>query len=528
MVQAERETLATPPARPPVPAVAAERHRDWRIVALHTLGCVLAALACRWGGLAESLWVDELHTAWAAVGPASDLPRRAALGNQSPFYFGLQWLLVQWLGPHELALRGTSLVCGLGLVVGVHLLVYRGTRRLAWANLSGMLVAVDSHCIFYSIEARPYAAVQLVALLHFVLFVRWLGGDLSWRVRMGHVVTGWLLFWLHYTAGLTFLAEAVALLGYAAGSRAGRRRLMAGGAQLGLVALGCAPALPHLFAIAGRGSVWSAFGAAGSPWRMLDALHGGWYVLIPGLLCFLDTAFQQLILKPPDAQAELRLRPRRLYVVWWVVPVTTAWSVARGQWLPIFVGRYLASATAAPIVLAGLFGGGMKSRTLRGAAFLALVISAAYVNKVPQLVQAGLVPTPRNEDWRGVAAELNAHRTAAQANFPVFVRSGLVEADDPNWQGPERAEYLTYPLRALYPLNSPVELIPLSNSSDFELTPEQQSQVQAAGGLWLVVRGPPSRADAYAQRFQQLMTGTWQSTDFSGQGRVQLRRLQRD
>src|SRR5688500_20002269 len=80
------------------------------IVAIIGLGAVLRLWQAR-----ESLWLDELHTAWCALGTPSQITPRAMAGNQSPLFFWLEWLLVRALGASELVLRLPSLVAGIGL-----------------------------------------------------------------------------------------------------------------------------------------------------------------------------------------------------------------------------------------------------------------------------------------------------------------------------------------------------------------------------------------------------------------------------
>ena len=70
------------------------------------------AAALRFWQAGESLWLDELHTAWCAHGSLSEVAQRAAIGNQSALFFWLEWLLVRIFGENELALRLPSLIAG--------------------------------------------------------------------------------------------------------------------------------------------------------------------------------------------------------------------------------------------------------------------------------------------------------------------------------------------------------------------------------------------------------------------------------
>ncbi len=88
---------------------------------------VLAVLALllRAAGVFESLWLDELHTAWAAWAGWTEVAPRAAIGNQTPLYFWLCKAQLLALGPSEWSLRLGSLTAGVALPP----LLYAFTRR---------------------------------------------------------------------------------------------------------------------------------------------------------------------------------------------------------------------------------------------------------------------------------------------------------------------------------------------------------------------------------------------------------------
>jgi len=191
----------------------------------------------------ESLWLDELHTAWVVADGAQQLAPRAAVGNQSPAYFALVWSLTKLAGASECCLRLPSVLAGVALVVSVYLVVARWTACSSAGLLAALLVAIDPNCVFYGQEARSYALVQLVGLLHVVLFGRlvWrpmaaknvgtngshgtegtgagreapflrasrVSEELGFTSRLAWIATGVLLFYLHYTAILLVAAEVV-------------------------------------------------------------------------------------------------------------------------------------------------------------------------------------------------------------------------------------------------------------------------------------------------------------------------------
>src|SRR5262245_33493597 len=178
---------------------------DWPFWA--AVGISLAAAALRIAPLREGLWLDELHTAWCAVGSLKEVAERAAIGNQGPLFFWLEWLLIGLFGPSELALRLPSFLAGSMLPMAV----YFFARRLGTAGmgvLAAALVAVDPLGIFYSSEARPYALVQLLAVVHLAIAAEMVRKP-SWQARAGWIASAAVLFYLHYTTALLLAAEIV-------------------------------------------------------------------------------------------------------------------------------------------------------------------------------------------------------------------------------------------------------------------------------------------------------------------------------
>ncbi|MEX2174831.1 MAG: glycosyltransferase family 39 protein, partial [Pirellulaceae bacterium] len=194
----------------------------------------------------ESLWLDELHTAWCALGSLAEVAPRATIGNQSPLFFWLQWLLVQLLGASELTLRLPSIVAGTLLPAALFFVTRRGTES-AWCGLvAAALVVVDPLSIFFATEARPYALIQLLAVLHVGLFAEVLQRPTP-RLRLALVAGAALLFHLHYTAILLVAGELVALVLLRLwASKPPEYRGRAAALDLVLIALLCLPAVGNL------------------------------------------------------------------------------------------------------------------------------------------------------------------------------------------------------------------------------------------------------------------------------------------
>jgi uncharacterized membrane protein len=241
-----------------------------RLALVAGLLIALVAVGLRWLDFRDSLWLDELHTAWCVSGSWSDVAPRARIGNQSPFYFYLLRVIVEAGGLSELTLRLPSMMAGLALVGVAGFATFHWSGSPAAGLLAASLVAVDRNCIFYSQEARPYAILQLVAASH--LLVVW---QLAHRVtvtsRALFVLGAIVQFYLHYTSALFLTAEIVFLLDALLSRNRPESYSWRGlGLDLALIVAAALPAGWHLAEIGSRRSLWELF--VKSP-NLYDFLH---------------------------------------------------------------------------------------------------------------------------------------------------------------------------------------------------------------------------------------------------------------
>jgi hypothetical protein len=141
---------------------------EWMIIAL----VFALTFVLRWPFLAESFWVDELHTAWCVADGWGDVAARAKMGNQQPLYFWLLWIWQQipWPEPFasypvEVLPRLTSLWC---VSLSAALITWGSMRyhgNLIAASVAGLAFAIDRQAAFYGVELRPYAPVILCSTL---------------------------------------------------------------------------------------------------------------------------------------------------------------------------------------------------------------------------------------------------------------------------------------------------------------------------------------------------------------------------
>ena len=186
--------------------------------ALIALTALAAALRLPTLG-SQSLWLDEVLTGELARGDLGALLHRIAEQEANPPLFYLaEWLWTRLAGTGELALRLPSALCGIALVP----VAYGIGRRLASERAGfalAALVAVHPLLVYYSQEARGYAAVALACALGFMYFLDAVDGR---RGALGWALASAVALGCHYFAIFPVAIEAAILL-----ARRGRAALPA-------------------------------------------------------------------------------------------------------------------------------------------------------------------------------------------------------------------------------------------------------------------------------------------------------------
>jgi hypothetical protein len=448
----------------------------------------------------ESLWLDELHTGWCAVGNFSDVLPRATAGNQSPLFFWLEWLLVRAFGPSELALRLPSLLAGTLLGVALYAALVRWTALPWFGVLAAWLVAVDPRQIFYATEARPYALVQLLAVLHVMLMVELIQRPTLPR-RVLFVAGAVLLFHVHYTAGLLFVAELVA---YVLWRMIQREPLPYDGKSLAVdlffVATFCLPAISNMQAIYGRRANWTAFVSQLPATEILNTWPAAWSAVL--VIVFADLYVRQGI-RETDREV-----PPLVVLVWAIVPVALAWLLTTTDAARLLFPRYVIVSAPAATLLVVLCLRMVPDRSLQmvvGIGLAAFALRSSGI--VEQYRLDGRFIADRRDDWRGAIAffnELEGHDL-----HPILVRTGLIEADE--LTGPhsrELADYCLFPVTSIYPIDAERRrLNPLPRTRSGKLDIESIEQIRASGGAWLIVRGRPDTAARIERELLESLSG---------------------
>ena len=139
--------------------------------ALIALTALAAALRLPTLG-SQSLWLDEVLTGNLARGSLGDLFHVVAQQEANPpLFYLVEWLWTRVAGTSEFALRLPSALCGIALVPVAYAIGKRLARRARPAVALAALVAVHPLLVYYSQEARGYAAVALACAVGFLCFL---------------------------------------------------------------------------------------------------------------------------------------------------------------------------------------------------------------------------------------------------------------------------------------------------------------------------------------------------------------------
>lgn len=453
---------------------------------------VVVGVVLRFWQAGESLWLDELHTSWTVSGSLGEVAERASIGNQSPLYFWLTWLFARLPLPAEIALRLPSLLAGCALPAAVFWL----TKKLCAADQSDQdsavplvaawLVVFDASAIFYSQEARPYALMMFIAVVHVGQLLRTLERD-DWRPRTMWVITGALLVHLNYTGGLILLAELVGLVLLAV-TEARRRDCplplsqdrplqMCASCWIDIVALIVLllPAIPGILAVSTRRENWTAFVKPQPAFEMLR------------MFPWTPAAIVLIVLN--SWRAAVSQRNLVLLSCWLLVPLVVTWTTTHLGIAPLFFPRYLIAVLPASLIAAALcvhLGPNATTQSI----IVGIVLAVSFANSgfIPNLRREGRLLIDRHEDWRSAVAELNRLLAADSSNPPVLLRSGWIEANElATNDDPLLHEYCLAPVRGMYRLQTP-KVYPLTKDDPGKLGAKLREQLAGERSVWLFVR----------------------------------------
>jgi hypothetical protein len=273
-----------------------------------------------------SMWTDEAATWFSSIQPVSNFVRNSTYVDVVflPYYLFMHF----WLGVSQSLwwMRLPSLLAGAATVEALVLLARRWLP-LGWSVLAGLLLALNPLFAEWTIQARPYAAATLFAVLSTAALASAIdrGGTLRW-VRYGLASLGMLL--LHLMAVFVLAAQLVGV------AIARRRSAWAGMAPtLGCVAVAVSP----LAVIAASETRQISWIPPVTPRTFLQALadvSGGRAGALALVICGIIVA-ATIASTPPGSDRALGFA---LCLAWGTVPVLLLVLVSFLR--PLYVARY--------------------------------------------------------------------------------------------------------------------------------------------------------------------------------------------
>ena len=494
--------------------------RYWILVLICAIGVALRLVSIH-----ESLWIDELHTAWTLSGDGTELADRALLGNNSSLYFALVSIFTSSLGMAEWTLRLLSVLAGSALIPATYAVSRRWSCTVTSALVAALLVAIDRNNIYFSGEARPYAVLQFVSIVHLALFAELLLRQHRTWTWIFWVMTGIVLFHLHCTAALIFAAEVTAYVLLHLLRTEPKMHWAYSMIGFSIIALSMLPAAGLLSQIANRRDNWAMFvSQTRNPLTVFWKIYPLWiYSLAPLLGGAIVLAVRRFRTKSFDAEEDETSTGWWATIViavcWLMVPLIVAWLTTELDIARLFHRRYL---IASSVSLAPLFAV-LWSKYLPRAWWVAIpfvVIAVATISPAKYASYGRGAFAHSAEDWRMPVSIIN---TSADS-VPVILYSGLIEADRWHDSGDEaKRTYCEFPLRAMYPLSSKRAVIALPTSESIALNVAKRQLL--SGTAWLLVRGDVQTVARIQSRLQMILGNEWQVAESYNFGRTHLRKF---
>lgn len=185
------------------------------------------------------LWFDELYTRAVAARPFADMLELARRDVHPPLHFLFVWTWRAVGGDHDLWLRASSILCGLGAIAAAWALA-RGLFGRWTAGLTAALLAISPMHVRITQELRSYPLLWMLVTLAALGAWRWHANRRTSDAWL-FVLSAASALWTHYLAGVVLFV--LGLWGIVAAAR-DRQRLLGWIGLLAGAALLFAPQLP--------------------------------------------------------------------------------------------------------------------------------------------------------------------------------------------------------------------------------------------------------------------------------------------
>lgn len=404
----------------------------------------VVAVFCFRAPLTSSFWLDETITAWIAQSEIKTLVSRTfTFQGQSPLYFLAIHCVIKFCGSSELALRGLSLLCGIGvLYIFARLLTRMGTPFVG-ILVAVMIVATNEVVAPLILSARPYAFGLFFMLLSCWGIVKW-SGQRRRLVSVGIWIAALIVaFYSHYFFLLVLPLQLLHVVLINRVSLWRERRIVIW--ALAFLLLGIFPGILHLLQLAGRGG--ELHYARDVDFKVLRQLLPT-TALFALLASLIFSRFQQ----PGSLLKNMLNRHFVFGLIWFLFPPLCFWLLSLALGYSVFIPRYFCWCIfGLGLMVATLLRNDLSktkgpSKKVDGSVIAALVCMVLFLVR-----ETGR--EWRIEDWRGAAQFVRQH---VPPTVPVILYSGLVELRSPelvidraNW------DYLNAPF-SVYGLMQPV------------------------------------------------------------------------
>jgi len=392
------------------------------IVAWAAIGiAILGGTALRWLNLRKwSLWWDEGFTVWASGLSLHRIIPFARGDNQAPLYYLLQHYWGVLFGNSEFAVRALSAFFGTLALIVFYLLAKRVLKDGTAVALAFWLFAFSVRQVWYSREARGYAAASFFALVALYALVLFLEKRNAWAFVVV-VLSSTVTLYLHNMMFFYLLALNIVWLIYPSEKVWTRRipDIMLANACMVLLYLPWAVSLvAQVAAVAGNlywvprptlSSVAATLGnTAGCEAAYLvqfarKILPLPEWLLVSGLRCAVVVLCGALLVGGLWRVSKTERRKSLCFLVYWLLPIFLVFVLSLK--MPVYIDRvFTPSSIAAPILFALPFATQNSPKGKRIYAGLGIAVAGVTALSTIGFIRTGERLMKNGEDWRGVIA----------------------------------------------------------------------------------------------------------------------------
>jgi len=452
----------------------------------------------------SSLWTDEFATYWISSAPSLSecISRATPTQGQSPFYYILEWFVLQKAPHTENSLRLISLIgslisIGLIYLIALEIFTVKKVTSDLSCSVSGkkeadslnhktekysdyqigyipaifasLLFAMDSTQIYYAQEARPYSLAIMFALFSQLFFMKLIRKSSIYNEIL-YIIFSALIFYTHYIIGSMLLVQNIWVLFILCNPESNeltRRENMTFirwvKIQIILIAL-LFPLLFHLIPILRKASKWTWLKSGGlsETIAVFGTLFNAHIVVIFAVVFILLTVY-----KFDSNNASENLKRRNFYylILWFITPPLFAYFATKLLNTSLLDARYMILSLVPSYLLAAYFINSLKSRNAKF--FLISFILFAYLSGIllPALKKNGRFSSRIPHDWRSAISYLNKN---FQFGDVIVLRSGFIKENwAPEAPDPIISEYIKAPLNSFYfsPILQPSNNVSAKNSN---------------------------------------------------------------